>query len=49
MIRAAVGPEVALLLDSGVRRGSDIVAALCMGADFVLTYFAREIAEVLNP
>jgi (S)-mandelate dehydrogenase len=37
MIRAAVGPEVALLLDSGVRRGSDIVAALCLGADFVLT------------
>ncbi len=32
MIRAAVGPEVALLLDSGVRRGSDIVAALCLGA-----------------
>jgi L-lactate dehydrogenase (cytochrome)/(S)-mandelate dehydrogenase len=37
MIRSAVGPETALLLDSGVRRGSDIVAALCMGADFVLT------------
>ena len=37
MIRNAVGPDVALLLDSGVRRGSDIVAALCMGADFVLT------------
>ena len=37
MIRAAVGPEVPLLLDSGVRRGSDIVAALCLGADFVLT------------
>ena len=37
MIRAAVGPDVPLLLDSGVRRGSDIVAAICMGADFVLT------------
>lgn len=37
MIRASVGPDVPLLLDSGVRRGSDIVAALCMGADFVLT------------
>ena len=37
MIRAALGPDVPLLLDSGVRRGSDIVAALCMGADFVLT------------
>jgi len=37
MIRAAVGPDVKLLLDSGIRRGSDIVAALCLGADFVLT------------
>jgi len=37
MIRNAVGPDVPLLLDSGVRRGSDIVAALCMGANFVLT------------
>ncbi len=37
MIRSAVGPDVPLLLDSGIRRGSDIVAALCMGADFVLT------------
>ena len=37
MVRAAVGPDVPRLLDSGVRRGSDVVAALCMGADFVLT------------
>ena len=37
MIRSAVGPDVPLLLDSGIRRGSDIVAAICMGADFVLT------------
>ena len=37
MIRSAVGPDVPLLLDSGIRRGSDIVAAMCMGADFVLT------------
>ncbi|MEA2770568.1 MAG: (S)-mandelate dehydrogenase [Acetobacteraceae bacterium] len=37
MIRTAVGPDVPLLLDSGIRRGSDIVAALCLGADFVLT------------
>jgi len=36
LIRNAVGPDVALLLDSGIRRGSDVVAALCMGADFVL-------------
>ena len=37
MIRNAVGPDVPLLLDSGVRRGSDVVAALCLGADFVMT------------
>jgi (S)-mandelate dehydrogenase len=37
MIRAAVGTDTPLLLDSGVRRGSDIVAALCLGADFVMT------------
>ena len=37
MIRSAVGPDVPLLRDSGIRRGSDIVAAMCMGADFVLT------------
>jgi (S)-mandelate dehydrogenase len=37
MVRNAVGPDVPLLLDSGIRRGSDIVAAMCMGADFVLT------------
>ena len=37
MIRTAVGPDIPLLLDSGIRRGSDIVAALCLGADFVLT------------
>ncbi|HEX3995888.1 MAG TPA: alpha-hydroxy acid oxidase [Acetobacteraceae bacterium] len=37
MIRSAVGPDVPLLLDSGVCRGSDIVAALCLGANFVLT------------
>ena len=37
IIRNAVGPDTALMLDSGVRRGSDIVAALCMGADFIFT------------
>lgn len=30
-IRAAVGDEVELMLDSGVRRGSDILIALCLG------------------
>ena len=37
MIRATVGPNAPLLLASGVRRGSDIIAALCMGGVFVLT------------
>jgi L-lactate dehydrogenase (cytochrome)/(S)-mandelate dehydrogenase len=35
-IRAAVGERLALLLDSGVRRGSDVVIARALGADFVL-------------
>jgi L-lactate dehydrogenase (cytochrome)/(S)-mandelate dehydrogenase len=34
-IRAAVGDKLTLLLDSGVRRGADILIALCLGADFV--------------
>ncbi|MBA2962013.1 MULTISPECIES: alpha-hydroxy acid oxidase [Ramlibacter] len=32
-IRAAVGPGMTLILDSGVRRGSDVVIARCLGAD----------------
>jgi isopentenyl diphosphate isomerase/L-lactate dehydrogenase-like FMN-dependent dehydrogenase len=32
-IRAAVGTRLALMLDSGIRRGSDIVKALALGAD----------------
>ncbi|MER8961197.1 alpha-hydroxy acid oxidase [Mesorhizobium sp. M0701] len=36
LIRESVGPEMPLLLDSGIMRGSDIVAALCLGADFVM-------------
>ena len=35
-IRAAVGDGVELILDSGVRRGSDVVMAMCLGARFVL-------------
>jgi L-lactate dehydrogenase (cytochrome)/(S)-mandelate dehydrogenase len=32
-IRAAVGPNVAVLLDSGIRRGADVLLARCLGAD----------------
>jgi (S)-mandelate dehydrogenase len=34
-IRAAVGDGVEITLDGGVRRGADIVTALCLGADAV--------------
>lgn len=35
-IRDAVGPDVPLLLDSGIRSGADVFKALAMGADAVL-------------
>jgi len=35
-IREALGPEKMLYVDSGFRRGSDIVKAMALGADFVL-------------
>jgi L-lactate dehydrogenase (cytochrome)/(S)-mandelate dehydrogenase len=34
-INEAVGDKVTLMLDSGVRRGADIIAAVCLGAKFV--------------
>jgi L-lactate dehydrogenase (cytochrome)/(S)-mandelate dehydrogenase len=34
-VRAAVDGRAKVMLDSGVRRGSDIATALCLGADFV--------------
>lgn len=35
-IRAAVGPDFPLILDSGIRSGEHIIKALACGADFVL-------------
>ena len=34
-IDAAVGDRLTLMLDGGVRRGADVLTALCMGAKFV--------------
>jgi (S)-mandelate dehydrogenase len=33
-IRDAVGDKMTLMLDSGIRRGSDVVTAMCLGAKF---------------
>ena len=38
-IKAAVGDKVTMMLDSGVRRGADILIAWCLGAQFV--FFGR--------
>lgn len=35
-IRAALGEQATILIDSGVRSGTDIVAARALGADFVM-------------
>jgi lactate 2-monooxygenase len=35
-IREAVGPETTVLMDSGIRRGADVLKALALGADAVL-------------
>ena len=34
VIRDLVGDKMTLMLDSGIRRGSDVITALCMGAKF---------------
>ena len=33
-IRDAVGDKMTLMLDGGIRRGMDVVVALCLGAKF---------------
>ncbi len=35
-IRAAVGPDVEIAMDSGIRRGADVVKAIALGADVVV-------------
>ncbi|WP_283176537.1 alpha-hydroxy-acid oxidizing protein [Gemmobacter sp. 24YEA27] len=35
-MRAALGPGCELIVDSGFRRGSDVVKALALGADAVM-------------
>lgn len=35
-VRAAVGPDVPIILDSGITSGADIIAALALGADFAM-------------
>ncbi len=35
-IRAAAGPDLPLLFDSGIRNGEDIVKAIALGADFTM-------------
>lgn len=35
-VRAEAGSSVEIILDSGIMSGADIVAALCLGADFTL-------------
>lgn len=35
-VRAEVGDDMEIIMDSGIMSGADIVAALCAGADFVL-------------
>ena len=36
-VKRAVGDRMAVMLDSGIRRGADVIVALCLGAEFVFT------------
>ncbi|WP_236037285.1 alpha-hydroxy acid oxidase [Marinomonas vulgaris] len=51
-IRQAIGPNLPILLDSGIRRGSDIFKAIALGADAVLlgrpVFYALAVAGPLG-
>jgi (S)-mandelate dehydrogenase len=36
-VRAAVGPDFPVMLDSGIRQGADVIRALALGANFVFS------------
>lgn len=36
VVRSAVGPDVPVIVDSGIMRGQDIIGAIALGADFTL-------------
>jgi len=36
-VRAAVGDRIKVIIDSGARRGSDLVKAVALGADLVMS------------
>ena len=49
-IAEAVGDEIEVLLDGGIRRGSDVVKALALGADFTVDStdesWGRQVREI---
>ena len=47
-LRRVLGPDVPIMLDGGIRRGADILMAMCLGADFVLGGRATLFGAVVN-